>query len=219
MKYCKKCKTFPQMSFGTLCEKCRYDKPASNKISQDKVASLFNFKQVSLYKAEDDVYYDKDKANLWSSRLEDLKELLNKKIPLKTIARKYGVSKQRISQILQANGIKSALRQHKDKMVFTSIAEAKIYKLVITKTKRDYEAREALLKELLPAPRNCPVLGIEIDYNKSIRVENGPSIDRINNNKGYISGNCLVVSWRANRLKNDGTAEEHLKIYQYYSNN
>lgn len=31
----------------------------------------------------------------------------------------------------------------------------------------------------------------------------------MDNEKGYVPGNVVVMSYRANRLKNDGTAEEH----------
>jgi hypothetical protein len=61
-------------------------------------------------------------------------------------------------------------------------------------------------------PTACPILGIEIDY-FSVKVqENSPSFDRIDSNIGYVKGNVALVSWRANRIKNDGTAEEHHKI-------
>ena len=61
-------------------------------------------------------------------------------------------------------------------------------------------------------PSHCPILGIELDYFAERRAENSPSFDRIDPTKGYITGNVLVVSWRANRIKNDGSEEEHRKI-------
>ena len=58
----------------------------------------------------------------------------------------------------------------------------------------------------------CPILGLELDYFTEVRTENSPSFDRIDPSKGYVKGNVQIVSWRANRIKNDGTAEEHEKI-------
>lgn len=67
-------------------------------------------------------------------------------------------------------------------------------------------------------PTHCPILGIELDYFAPHRAENSPSFDRIDPSKGYISGNVAIISWRANRIKNDGTAEEHKKIAKFIEN-
>lgn len=66
-------------------------------------------------------------------------------------------------------------------------------------------------------PTHCPVLGLELDYSSPAgrRVEHSASFDRIDPSKGYLKGNVRVISWRANRIKNDGTAAEHRKIAAY----
>ena len=64
-------------------------------------------------------------------------------------------------------------------------------------------------------PDFCPILGIKLDYFAPYRSENSVSFDRVDNNKGYISDNVIICSWRANRIKNDGTAEEHRRIADY----
>jgi hypothetical protein len=61
------------------------------------------------------------------------------------------------------------------------------------------------------------LLGIELDYFAERTQENSPSFDRVDSSKGYVKGNVIVCSWRANRIKNDGTAEEHRKIYEFLS--
>jgi hypothetical protein len=45
---------------------------------------------------------------------------------------------------------------------------------------------------------------------------NSPSLDRIDNSKGYIEGNVIVVSWRANNLKRDASIQELQKIVEFY---
>lgn len=68
----------------------------------------------------------------------------------------------------------------------------------------------------LTFPSHCPILGIELNYfTDGYAHENSVSFDRVNPSKGYINGNVLVVSWRANRIKNDGSAEEHQKIASF----
>jgi hypothetical protein len=66
-------------------------------------------------------------------------------------------------------------------------------------------------------PTHCPVLGIEINYtNKGKPQDNSPSVDRIDNTKGYTSDNIIIICYRANRLKNDASIEEIEKIYDFY---
>lgn len=64
-------------------------------------------------------------------------------------------------------------------------------------------------------PKYCPILGLKLDYFTSVVSEQSPSFDRIDNNIGYVKGNVQIISWRANRIKNNGTAEEHRKIANY----
>jgi hypothetical protein len=65
-------------------------------------------------------------------------------------------------------------------------------------------------------PKFCPVLGIPIiPYQKDNNRDSCPSLDRVNLNYGYVPGNVCVMSYRANRLKNDGTIEEHDKLLKW----
>ncbi len=58
-------------------------------------------------------------------------------------------------------------------------------------------------------PEVCPLLGIPLETNKTKGyADNSPSLDRIDSSKGYIKGNVMVVSFRANMLKSNGTIEE-----------
>ena len=61
-------------------------------------------------------------------------------------------------------------------------------------------------------PTVCPVLGIPVSANSGMFHSESPSLDRIDSNKGYEAGNIRIISWRANRLKSDGTLEEFEKI-------
>jgi hypothetical protein len=76
-----------------------------------------------------------------------------------------------------------------------------------------------LSKEDLIVPEVCPVLGLVLQVGDGKRQPNSPSIDRIDNSKGYIRGNVLIISLRANALKNDGTLEELRAIVKYMEEN
>lgn len=68
-------------------------------------------------------------------------------------------------------------------------------------------------------PDICPVLDIPLKFSDKGREENTPSIDRLNNDLGYIKGNVHIISWRANRLKNNQTIVEVRAILKYMEEN
>jgi hypothetical protein len=72
---------------------------------------------------------------------------------------------------------------------------------------------------LVPAdiqlPEACPVLGIPILIGSGHTVDGSPTVDRIVPEFGYVSWNVRIISHRANRLKNDGTAEELRLVAEY----
>lgn len=63
-----------------------------------------------------------------------------------------------------------------------------------------------------PMGDRCPLLGHRFSRREEGRSEFSPSLDRIDPKKGYVKGNVWVVGYRANLVKNDGTAEEHEQI-------
>jgi hypothetical protein len=67
-------------------------------------------------------------------------------------------------------------------------------------------------------PTHCPILGIPL-FPKQGRGggENSPSLDRVHNSRGYVPGNVIVISNRANRLKSDATVEELRDIASFYA--
>lgn len=70
-----------------------------------------------------------------------------------------------------------------------------------------------LEKSDIIVPEYCPVLKIKLCNGGP--KDNWPSVDRIDNSKGYIKGNIQVISMRANRLKSDATIEELFAIVNY----
>lgn len=66
-------------------------------------------------------------------------------------------------------------------------------------------------------PLYCPILGLELTYDGD--TETVASIDRIDSSLGYVRGNIAIISNRANRIKNDGKAEEHEAIAKWMKSN
>lgn len=57
-------------------------------------------------------------------------------------------------------------------------------------------------------PDICPLLEIPIEYGTRANYDRSPSLDRIDNSKGYIKSNVWVISQKANAMKNSATFEE-----------
>lgn len=64
-------------------------------------------------------------------------------------------------------------------------------------------------------PEFCPALGVPLIRAKGKPDNNSPTLDRIDNSKGYVKGNIQVISHRANTLKSNGSLHELKKITQY----
>lgn len=64
-------------------------------------------------------------------------------------------------------------------------------------------------------PDRCPVTGITLEVNTGRQADNSPSLDRVDNSKGYIPGNVRVVSWRINQCKSDLSISEILSLAKY----
>lgn len=75
-----------------------------------------------------------------------------------------------------------------------------------------------LLAEDIVIPDYCPVLGIKLETGDRKNHFNAPSIDRIDNSKGYTKDNIMIVSTKLNLLKKDATIDELIKIGDFYRN-
>jgi hypothetical protein len=66
-------------------------------------------------------------------------------------------------------------------------------------------------------PKKCPILNIQLEFNEGKAKDNSYSIDRINNQKGYIKGNIQIISFKANTIKSNASLQEIKMIYEYMS--
>lgn len=74
-----------------------------------------------------------------------------------------------------------------------------------------------LKREDIQVPTHCPVLGIPLTRTPGRATDSTPSLDRIVPADGYVKGNTVVVSLRANRAKADLTIEELRALTEFYS--
>ena len=86
---------------------------------------------------------------------------------------------------------------------------------------KEHGVEFSLLYEDIQWPSHCPVLGIELNYERhrgriSTNLPNSPSFDRIDPNKGYVKGNVMIISNKANMIKSNATVEELEKVASFY---
>lgn len=154
----------------------------------------------------------------WKDEVEELKRMSDKGMTMVQIGNAYGVSRQRVYQIFNKYNISTPERERK------SVLQGKPPKYwwfskALIRGGFSKKQRVCLLNTM-EIPDRCPMLGLVLNYDGQersgwTREDNSPSIDRIDSSKGYEQDNIQVISWRANRIKNDSTPEELKKIYDY----
>ena len=72
-------------------------------------------------------------------------------------------------------------------------------------------------------PDICPILEVPFEFGTQGNYPYSPSLDRIDNSKGYVKGNIQVISSKANSMKNSATFDELCKfcknVLRYSLNN
>jgi hypothetical protein len=164
------------------------------------------------------LFYLGDAMTIWVNELDNIKAMLENSVSLDSIGNKYGVSKQRIYQVLTKYGITTPVRERKN---FLRDKEPKVFWLDrILRVKKISKADRVKLLESMNIPDLCPIFNIPLNYDGVekqgwTRTDNSPSLDRIDSNKGYTMDNIHIISWRANRIKNDSTVEELRMLADY----
>ena len=172
----------------------------------------------------------------WKHESEKIYEMSIQGKTLQEIGDVYGVTREYIRQVLQKY-YPSLTKEKRGKMLASAqerkrILEERYQKKGRYTGKHPDDLSRAIMNAFVRKKTNakrskwdfnlsfhdvewnmtCPILGIELDWFASEKSENSPSFDRLDAKKGYEPGNVIVMSMRANRIKNDGTAEEHEKI-------
>lgn len=75
------------------------------------------------------------------------------------------------------------------------------------------------IDDMWPPTGRCPVFPDVLLEHGGGHSPSSASLDRLNSSMGYTRENCRIISWRANRLKNDATAAELQQILSYMQAN
>ena len=72
------------------------------------------------------------------------------------------------------------------------------------------------LQEIFPEDKKCPVLNIKFKVNSFGPGSHSPSLDRIDNDKGYEIGNVMWVCQKVNNIKTNAAPDEIIKVGKFY---
>lgn len=64
------------------------------------------------------------------------------------------------------------------------------------------------VRAVWPRDGRCPVLGMRLRRGRGGPTGASPTLDRLDNRKGYVPGNIAVISKKANAVKGVATAQE-----------
>ena len=116
-------------------------------------------------------------------------------------------------QTYQMTFFKTFERYHHERMK-TIFMKRKIY---ARNNNLDFNLTSEYLTDIFPSDFICPVLGLKLEWGHIKNGPSNPSLDRIIPSKGYVVGNVIWMSYRANMLKNDASKEEIQKILDFFS--
>lgn len=101
------------------------------------------------------------------------------------------------------------LRAYKSSELAKTTTERSLFRSAKHRAKKQGIPFDLTLDDIV-IPDTCPLLGTPLvaKVGNGERYDNLPSLDKKIPSKGYVKGNVWVVSWRANRIKNDATVNE-----------
>jgi hypothetical protein len=147
--------------------------------------------------AYNQAYYAKNKEQVKQQATQYYHENKDKVLPN---VRAY---RDKNRELIQEKGREYYRRKPVNRMLNRARARAKKYGL-------DFNIEESDIV----IPTHCPLLGIELyiaEGRKTVK-DNSASLDRIDPTKGYVKGNILVISNKANTMKSNATPQELLKL-------
>lgn len=101
------------------------------------------------------------------------------------------------------------------KLRMKRIVEAAFVRAIRMNLEFDQCIREILMDN---PPMECVCCGETFNYNEApskTRRRNSPSIDRVDNNKGYVVGNVQIICWGCNEDKSHLTLEKLERFIRY----
>jgi hypothetical protein len=176
------------VGYFKLCDKCRDKSRKANNLKKDRKSKLSK------------VYYNKYKKEI-KQKNKKWREANKEKL------KEYENSPQR--KEFHKQWLKDKKKEDPCRFIFYSAKQrSKAANVVFNITKQD-------VLDVYPRDNKCPMLGLTLKINTEKTKENSPSLDRIVPEKGYVKNNIIIISHKANRIKNNASLEDLERIVEY----
>ena len=129
-------------------------------------------------------------------------------------AKRWMTAKQFKIRKKHRNEARKRQRKKRDDLDFLASSRWQSAKLRAEKKRLTFTITKEYLKEIYPVDGLCPILRIKMTTQGATR-DPSPTLDRIDNSKGYVQGNVAWISFRANQSEPDTTAEEIRGLAEY----
>ena len=205
--------------------------------SDTKIASLINKERhfIGSYRKS----LNLPPASFTTFYKDEIIKFVNEGLPDIKIAENLGISSTMVGYIrkklkIKANFIQKTYKSKEDRIKGYMIRNIK-HSAKRRNLDFDLDYKDIIL------PKYCPLLNIELNYTNytthkflglgeeyvdlGFNAATKASIDRVDNNKGYVKGNILIISRLANAMKNEANFEQLetfskniIKVINFYKN-
>ena len=107
--------------------------------------------------------------------------------------------------------------EYKRKNPWVEMTKSAQYRNTKKKTNLPFNITSEYVKSIWPSDNKCPALGIKLKRGtEGSCVDSSPSLDRIDNSKGYIEGNVQIVCHLANKIMSNATPDQVIQVGEYF---
>jgi len=174
-------------------------------LSNTKISEILKINRKSVDKLRNDLGLPRRTSSIKYG--PQITELVNKGLNDGEISRELGINHKQVEYIrnrrlkLKTNNV---IKKYFDNLTL-------LKSLMLRNLRHSAKARNLefnLTIDDLNLPTHCPILGIKLSYGKDPNTQVGASVDRIDNTKGYVKGNIVIMSRKANAMKNSASIDE-----------
>jgi transposase len=174
------------------------------------IASILNINREQIRKIRNHLKLPINKEDKHSIYRESFNKFLKEGLSGPEIAKELNISLKTVNYLKE----KWNKGKNKPKNIYTTKTD-RLKGYMLRNIKHSAFARNRdfnLVYTDLELPKYCPILGLELEYGKSLNSWNCASVDEIIPEKGYTKGNIIIMSRLANMMKNCANFE-HLELF------